>query len=26
VSSNLPSEIMPVTSGKLKRDGNGGDR
>jgi len=26
VSSNLPSEMMPVTSGKLKRDGNGGDR
>jgi hypothetical protein len=26
VSSNLPSEIMPLTSGKLKCDGNGGDR
>jgi hypothetical protein len=26
VSSNLPSEIMPLTSGKLKRDGDGGDR
>jgi hypothetical protein len=26
VSSDSPSEIMPLTSGKLKRDGNGGDR
>jgi hypothetical protein len=26
VSSDSPSEIMPLTSGKLKRDGDGGDR